>query len=79
MRGWRRLRGQTVVFHLRTGRSIQGLVWEARGGGLLVLRDALLLERANGRVTQHALDGETLVETGQVEFAQRVIAVQVVN
>ena len=58
-----------VVVNLLSGQALTGLLW-ARRGSMLILRDVTLLE-AGG--TQR-VDGEAIVDRGQVAFIQAVSA-----
>ncbi|MBN1956200.1 MAG: hypothetical protein JW900_14300 [Anaerolineae bacterium] len=61
---------RTVIVNTRTDRAFRGVLWRRRRG-YLVLRNAELL-RAKGEVTP--MDGEVLIEAGNVDFIQVVPA-----
>lgn len=64
---WRRVAvHRRVLVNLKTGSAVRGVLVEARGP-LLILKDAELLEA--GREPTR-LDGDTLVERSNVDFAQ---------
>ena len=56
---------KTVLVNLTTGRAFRGVLFEVRGG-LLVLRNAELIEE--DRVV--AVEGSVVIERARVEFIQ---------
>lgn len=57
-----------VIVNTKTDRAFRGVLW-ARRGGYLVLRNAELL-KARGEVV--AVDGEVVIDAGNVDFMQVV-------
>lgn len=67
MFAWRRSAVRTrVLLNLKTDKAFRAVLW-AKRGPLLVLKDASLLEAGRDPVK---LDGEVLVERGNVDFVQ---------
>lgn len=70
MFAWRRTAARRrVVVNLKSDKAIVGVLW-AKRGPLLVLKDATLLEATTSSPHQTRLDGEVLVERGNVDFVQ---------
>ncbi len=55
-----------VIVNTRSERAFRGVLWD-RQGGYLVLRNAELLKAKNETV---AIDGEVVVDVGNVDFVQ---------
>lgn len=55
-----------VIVNTKTGKAFRGVLWQKRGG-YLVLREAELLQ---GRGETARLDGEVVIETSNVDFLQ---------
>jgi hypothetical protein len=70
VRGWRSLVRTRVMVNLTTGAVFDGILWQARGG-LLVLREASIHE-PRGERPWRKVDGEVVVEVSRVEFVQVV-------
>lgn len=64
---WQRTAGRRrMIVNMKSGRSFIGILWRRRGR-LLVLRDAAIVDAAGDH---HSLDGEVVVDVGEVEFVQ---------
>jgi small nuclear ribonucleoprotein (snRNP)-like protein len=59
---------ETVIVNLKSGKAFRGVLWQ-RTGSFVVLKNAELLRQ---REQPLALDGDTLVPFGDVEFMQVV-------
>ena len=70
MRAWRALVRTRVMVNLTTGTVFDGILWQARGG-LLVLREASIHE-PRGERPWRKVDGEVVLEVSRVEFVQVV-------
>lgn len=57
-----------VIVHLKTDKSIKGVLWQRRRG-YLVLRNAVLLRPRGESV---AMDGDAVIAADNVEFLQVV-------
>lgn len=57
---------RTVMVSLVDGRALRGVLW-SRAGGLIVLKNAELIEPANPPVP---MDGEVVIERGRIDFVQ---------
>lgn len=57
---------QTVIVNTKTGKAFRGVIWQ-RKGGFLIMRNAELLKPGGERV---AIDGELLIPEKDVEFLQ---------
>lgn len=67
-RDWRTYAGKRVLFNLKSGNAIVGVVWTApRRRGLLVVKAATLLAPDQSPVK---LDGEAIIDVDEVDFAQ---------
>jgi hypothetical protein len=70
VRGWRALVRTRVMVNLTTGTVFDGILWQAKGG-LLVLREASIHE-PRGERPWRKVDGEVVLEVSRVEFVQVV-------
>ncbi|MEQ1709459.1 MAG: hypothetical protein ABL864_14120 [Terricaulis sp.] len=67
MNAWKRLAvNRRVIVQLLSGTTFSGILWDQRGG-LLVLRAAQLLEAGREPVS---MDGDVLVELVKVDYVQ---------
>lgn len=67
MPSWKRLAiRRQVIVNLKTGNAIKGILWDQRGG-LLILKQALFLT-PGGEPSK--VDGEALVQVTDIEFTQ---------
>ncbi len=55
-----------IIVNTKTGKAFRGVLWQKRGG-YLVLREAELL-KARGETTP--MDGEVVIESTNVDFLQ---------
>lgn len=68
-RPWARVAlNERILVNLKSGKAIGGILWKERGG-LLVLRDASIYELGSNPVP---LDGDTIIERVDIDFAQRL-------
>lgn len=64
--GLRRLRKSTVVVHLLSGQSLQGILRET-------YRDVIILSHVRHLDEKADLQGEIVIPRGQVDFYQTVV------
>lgn len=69
MKAYRDLVATTVIVNLKTDKAFRGVMWSTNRQ-LMTLRNAVLLE--HGAETR--VDGEVVVDTGNVDFIQIVPA-----
>jgi hypothetical protein len=72
-RGWRRVvYAKTVIFNLDSGETIRGAVVK-EAGALIVLANAeLVAEGGHAIPSPLTLDGQAIIDTGRIRFAQIV-------
>jgi small nuclear ribonucleoprotein (snRNP)-like protein len=66
---WRTLIARRVVVNLKSGRGVDGLLVR-KSGDLLFIREATALEPG---ATPQAIDGETVVQRGDIDFIQTLV------
>lgn len=69
MKAYRDLVAATVIVNLKTDKAFRGVMW-ATNRQLMTLRNAVLLEHGG----ETPVDGEVVVDTGNVDFIQIVPA-----
>ena len=66
---WRTLMARRVIVNLKSGRGVDGLLVR-KSGDLLFIREATALEPG---ATPQAIDGETVVQRGDIDFIQTLV------